>query len=776
MPKLLDRYVLREVVPPFFIGLLLVTFVLLMNQVLLLAELFIEKGVPLFEALRVLALLVPSILVFALPMAVLMGVLGGLARLAADSEIVAFRSLGVGPRRLARPLLFFGLCGLLLTLPLALTIAPRANSAWVRTMTDSVLARVRLKVEPLEFNEALPGVVFFIRDVGRDNVWHDVFASMGKDPSNPRVVMARSGTVRLFPDKRRAILELRDGRVYAGSPDAPGKDTVTSFERLEEEIDVAGLFASVASEKRVREKDFGELVRDLKALESGGPAGTVESREIRAHRIEIHKKLALPAACLVFALLGLPLGLMAGRAGRTGGFSLGLVIILLYYALLTAGEKAAMDGRLSAFLAMWGADIVLAIAGVAFLLVPRRGAAAVRLRAQRPKTSPPPAALPASLPPSTPDWPSRTRTFSGRLPGLLDRYVARKFLALLVLVLAALAAAAFLVTFFDSLGDALQHGKPLGLLLGYVWFKLPEFLTFLLPAAVLTAALLALGLLVRTNEATAMKASGVSAYRMVLPVLLLASAAGMLAFLVQERVVPATHARAEAAWSALNDRPPRTSSYLNRHWVLGEGGGRIYHYDYFDAGSSTLGRLSVFDIDTGRWVLTRRVFAVKASFEGDSLVLGDGWIREFAAAAPGPPFVRTAGARLDAAGEEGVFRAPSIEPLQMTLGDLRRYTAEVRAMGFPAARLRAALAQKIALPFVSLIMALLAAPFGFWMGRKGTLVGAGLSVVIAMAYWGAFAVFRSLGSAGALTPFLGAWGASILFGLAGVVGLLRLRT
>ena len=96
MPRLLDRYVLREVVPPFLLGLLLVTFVLLMNQVLLLADLFIDKGVPWLQALRLLVLLVPSILVFALPMAVLMGVVGGLARLSADSEIVALRSARVG--------------------------------------------------------------------------------------------------------------------------------------------------------------------------------------------------------------------------------------------------------------------------------------------------------------------------------------------------------------------------------------------------------------------------------------------------------------------------------------------------------------------------------------------------------------------------------------------------------------------------------------------------------------------------------------------------------
>ncbi|MGZ5513545.1 MAG: LptF/LptG family permease [Candidatus Aminicenantales bacterium] len=774
MPRLIDRYLLREVVPPFLVGLLLIVFVLLMNQVLLLADLFIDKGVPVLQALRVLGLLIPSILVFALPMAVLMGILGGLARLSADSEIVAFRSLGVGPRRLAGPLLLFGLGGFLLTLPLALSIAPHANNAWVRTMTESVIARVRLDVEPLEFNETLPDMVFLVRDVGRDKVWHDVFAYMGKDPSNPRLVMARSGTVRLFPEKQRAVLELSDGHVYSGPLAAPGEDTLTTFEHLEEEIDVEGLFPSVSNEKRVREKDIGELVRDLRTLEAAGPAERPDTRQIRAHRIEIHKKLALPAACLVFALLGLPLGVMTGRAGRTGGFSLGLGIILLYYALITAGEKMAMDGRLSAFLGMWGPDIVLAAAGAWLFARSGRGRRRSRFRHGRVVRPEAPSSSARAEAPASPRA-SRRVGASIRFPGLLDRYVSRKFLALLGLVLAGLVAATLLVTFFEGLDDALEHGQPLTLLAGYVGLKLPEFLAFILPVAVLTAALLALGFLSRTNEATAMKASGVSAYRTALPTIVLAAVACVLAFLVQERVVPASHARAQAVWNVLHDLPARSSSFLNRHWILAGSGDRVYHFDFFEPGTSTLGRLSVFDIDTGRWALVRRTFAEKASFDGNDLVYRDGWIRDFRASA-GPPFVRTASGRVDAAGDKGVFGEPWKEPLQMTLGDLRRYAAGVQAMGFPAVRLRAEAAQKVALPLVSLIMALLAVPFGFRMGRKGTLVGVGLSVVIAMAYWGTFAVFRSLGGAGALTPFLGAWGANILFGLGGLVGLLRLRT
>ncbi len=778
MPKLIDRYVLREIVPPFLVGLLLVTFVLLMNQVLLLAELFIDKGVPPLQAIRLLALLIPSLLVFALPMAVLMGILGGLARLVADSEIVAFRSLGVGPGRLARPLVLFGLGGFLLTLPLALYFAPRANHDWVRTMTDSVLARVRLKVEPLEFNETLPGMVFLVRDVGRDNVWREIFAYMGKDPANPRLVMARSGTVRLFPDQRRAVLELADGFVYSGPAASPGEDTLTAFERLEEEIDVEGLFAAVSSEKRVREKDIGELVRDLRALQAARPAGRPDSRQIRAHRIEIYKKFALPAACLVFALIGLPLGVLSGHAGRTGGFSLGLGIIFLYYALLTAGENAAMDGRLSAFLGMWAPNIVLAVMGALLFLRPRRRAPFLLRRRLRPETPRPPDAAPTSVTTRAASAPStswRARGFAFRFPGLLDRYVSRKFLALLALAFAALAVAALLVTFFEGLDDVLQRGKPVGLLVKYVGLKLPGLLAFLFPAAVLAAALLALGLLSRTNEAAAMKASGISAYRTVLPVLVLAAAVAGVAFLVQERVVPASNARADAVWGLLHDMPSRSYSYVNRNWVLGRDGDRIYHYAYFDPASSTFSGLTVFDIDAGRWALARRVFAEKATFEGNDLTTLAGWTRDYTGL-HGPPFARRASGRIGAAGDEAAFLAPWKEPPQMTLGELRRYTAEVRGMGFPAVRLRAALAQKVALPFVSVIMALLAVPFGFLMGRKGTLVGVGISVVTAMAYWGTFAVFRSLGAAGALSPFLGAWGANLLFGLAGFVGLLRLRT
>jgi LPS export ABC transporter permease LptF/LPS export ABC transporter permease LptG len=767
MLKTIDRYVFREMVPPFLVGLLLVVFVLLMNQVLLLAELFIDKGVPAGEALRILGLLLPSILAFAVPMAVLTGILGGLARLSADSEVVAFQTLGIGPRRLARPVLLFAVCGWLVTSLLALFIAPRANHRWVRAMTDSVLARVRLKVHPLEFNESIPNMVFLVRDIGGDGAWEDVFARLGRDPLEPRLVMARRGRIRLVPETKRAVLELSDGVLYAGPPAEPEKDSVTAFERLEEDIPVESLFASISSVKRVREKDIGELVRDLRGLRTSADPGA--GRERTFHLIEIHKKFSLPFVCLIFVLLGLPLGLRTGRAGRTGGYSLSLVIILLFYMLLTAGEKLAADGKIGPPLGMWGPDLILAVAGLFLFL--RSG--------REPAGSPwPPRLRTRTKRPAAPARPRPGR--GGRIPSLpfpnlLDRYVIRKALAILGLVLPGLLGAAALALFFERLDDVLRLGKPVGLLASYVGFKIPGLLAFILPVSVLAMTLLALGLLARSNEATAVKACGVSLRRLTLPVLVLAAAASGAAFLVQERIAPAADARAEAAWGRVTGLPPRSASYINRHWILGREGDRIYHYDYFDPAGSTLSRLTVYDLDLERWSLTRRTFAERAVLADGGLRLQGGWTRDYSGAGPSA-FRRRESAEIRTGEESAAFLKARREPPQMTLGELRRYVAEVRAMGFRATRLRVDLGQKTALPFVSLVMALLAVPFAFSMGRKGALVGAGLSVALAMAYWGAFAIFRSLGTTGVLPPFLAAWGANLIFGLAGAAGLFRLRT
>ena len=274
MFRFFDRYILREIAPPFGVGLLLTTFVLLMNQILVLSELFIAKGVSLGLAAEVLVYLIPSLLAFAVPMAVLMGILAGLSRLSTDSEITAFRTLGISSRRLAWPILLFAFAGWLVTSYLTLFLAPRANYKWVQTITGSVLAKVQVRIVPREFNETVPRMVLYIQEIDRDKTWRNVFVYLTKEPGEPRLILAREGRLDLYPETKKATLVLTDGTVHSYPLSDPEKYSITSFKRLEEGIDVEGLFASVAGRKRVREKDIFELregVRELQAAPAPAP-------------------------------------------------------------------------------------------------------------------------------------------------------------------------------------------------------------------------------------------------------------------------------------------------------------------------------------------------------------------------------------------------------------------------------------------------------------------------------------------------------------------------
>jgi LPS export ABC transporter permease LptF/LPS export ABC transporter permease LptG len=805
MLKFFDRYLLKEIIPPFFIGLLIYSFVLLMNQIFLLSELFIAKGVSLPVVVQIFLYLVPSVLAFAVPMSVLMGILAGLGRLSSDSEIVAFRTLGIRNTRILRPVFVFALGGWLVTSFLALYLAPRANYKWVQTLTRSVLAKVQLKINPREFNEQIPQTVIFIQDITPENQWENIFVYLTQDPEEPRAIFARSGRLNFFPEAKRATLELFDGAIHTVPRSDPDRYSITFFNRVEEEISVENLFSQFSSEKRVREKDIGELLTGVTRIEANRArleaerrnlvaAGTrtrdaemrlsqidqglrQDQRSDRSHWVEIHKKFALPFVCFVFVLLGIPLGISTKKGGRTSGFTISLAIILIYYILITAGEKYAMEGGLSPFLGMWGPNILFLLVG-AYLFArssresrlvgfssrwgKRRTAKKVLIRV---RVSPRTQRLFAW------SWPR----LSLRFPNILDRYIMRKYLVIFVLVFLALLSISIIVTFFERIDNVYEHNKSLSLLFQYIQFRTPEFVHYILPVAVLTSTLLTLGLMTKSNEITAMKACGISVYRLILALVFLAALVSLFSFALQERLLPSANKKAEEVWNSINDLPARSYSFLDRRWVLSKQKDRIFHYSYFEPAASVFSQLSIYDVDLSSWSLERRIYAEKAHLAGNTLGLLRGWSRSFTGNWSTRPEVFEE-MNLQLEEERGYFIKEWKEPALMNYGELKKYTAEVAQMGFETTRFKVDLNAKISFPFVSLIMALLAIPFAFSMGKRGTLVGLGLSIAIAMFYWGTLGVFQSLGYVNFLSAFLSSWGPNLIFGLVGLYLLFRLRT
>ena len=229
MLKRIDRYILREIIPPFLLGLLAYTFVLLMNQILLYAEIFIARGVSLKAILHLLLYLIPSVLAFTIPMAVLLGILAGLSRMSSDSEITALKTLGIRNRRLLKPLLLFAAAGFVVTSAFTLFLAPRSNFLFVETYAQAVLEKVQFRINPRQFNESLPDTVIYFQELGDKGAWEDVFIHISDAPDKHRIILAREGRLDYFPEERRAMLDLTEGVIHSYPPADPEAYSMTFF-------------------------------------------------------------------------------------------------------------------------------------------------------------------------------------------------------------------------------------------------------------------------------------------------------------------------------------------------------------------------------------------------------------------------------------------------------------------------------------------------------------------------------------------------------------------
>jgi len=782
--KFFDRYIIKEIIPPFLIGLLITTFVLLMNQILQFSEIFITRGVSFKVAVVIFVYLVPSIIVFTMPMAVLMGVLGGLTRLSSDAEIMAFKTLGISYKRLLRPVLIFSFAGWLLTSYFALYLAPHSNYKLVQTLSQSVLSKVQFNINPREFNESIPNTVIFIQGITQKRDWENIFVYFTDPPEEPRVISAKRGRLNFYPEMRRAILELFDGTSHSYPLSNPEEYGWTSFKNLKEEINVESLFSSISEKKRVREKDILELFEDIRHIRQDLPGlaekkeGTSEEtfaynrrlRDYVSYRIEIHKKFALPFACLIFGLLGLPFGAFTKKGGRTSGFTISIGIILFYYILITAGEKMAMDGKLTPWFGIWGPNILLFLIGFYLFLKSLKESSLFSglsrfFRRRDEKT------FSVKERKFIRTWPR----LSLRFPNILDRYIIRKYLAIFLLVFFSLLMISVIVTFFERIDNIYEHDKPLVLLLEYIRYSIPEFVHYILPVAALTTTLLSLGLLTKFNEITAMKTCGISLYRIILPVLLMASLVSFVSFYLQENVLPYSNKKVEEIWNRINDAPPRSYSYLDRRWVLSKEKNRIFHYNYFDPEKSVFSQLSIFDFDPSTWSFKKRTYSERGYLGDGFLSLVNCWYRDFENGRP-IKFEEKDKMDLPYMEDRSYFLKEWKEPDQMSYKELSQYIKELEERNFETVKFKVDLSYKLSFPLVCLVMTVLGIPFAFSLGKRGTLVGIGLSIAIAMIYWGTIGIFQGLGYVNYLNAFLAAWGPNLIFGLIGLYLIFTLRT
>lgn len=768
--RILTRYVLKEIVSHSLIGLLVFTFVIYIPRIGQLLEVVARRNLPFTTVTLLFLAPVPAILVLTIPMAVLVGILLGLSRLAADGEVIAARAVGIGTSSFARPALAYACTGWLLASAMSLYVAPRSNLELIRRETQVRNSQAAYEIQPRVFIEQFPKLLMYVQDLRRDR-WHHVFIADTSAPGSPKVTLAESGT--LVNDARSGtlILHLEHGATHEIDPQNPSRYSVASFSETDIPLPAPPNEEVVAGRLSPAMQPLSLLIW------TAGHA--TDTQERRAAQVELHNRLALPVASLVLALVGIPLGLFTRKGGKAVGVMVTILLVFIYYILMASGWSLAKQGRVPPVIGLWVANLVFAAAGILMLAQLRRarlelqrvqdwftdvGRALQRLRHK--------ASQPVSL-----VTPARVRPPGGGILQILDVYVMRSWLFYFVLLLLTFAGIYMVFDFFQLLGDIVKnHARP-GLVLDYYRYLFPNIVYLMLPLSVLMATLVNFSLLTKSSQITAVKAIGVSLYRISLPVLALGALLSAGMFALGDQYLPETNQLQSAYRNEIKGRPAQTYFRPDVQWIFGQSD-RVYNYRFFDPDHNVFANLSVFEFDPVSFTMSRRIYALRAFWEPHipGWVLEDGWVRDLDGdkVTAFHTFAVTTFKELDERPE--YFKKEVKTSEQMSAGELRTYIRELRQSGFDVVPLSVQLNRKFSYPLIAFVVGLIGIPFSFTAGRKGALTGIALSIGIAIIYWSVSSLFEAMGNLGQLPPAVAAWSPDVLFAVGGVYALLRVRT
>lgn len=769
--RTLTRYILRELLPPTLIGFGFYTFIILMNQLFNFAELIIKRSLRFSVVLELLALTLPHIVVLTIPMALLVGILIAVGRLSADSEVIAMQAAGLSPGAIYRPVFYFSVAAFLLNFVLMTWALPWGNSRLQARRVELLTSAAETQIKPRIFFDQFENRVVYINDIDPESgLWNGVFIADSTEADQQRVIVARSGQLSVT-ERRQVWIELNDSATHGVINSKPDRYEIArnaAQRLLLEDPDREAIEARPLA-KSLKELGLGQLLDKLRTARGSG-----DELDVRFIKVEIHNRFAIPFACIAFGVIGLPLGVTNRRGGNSSGFSLSIAIILVYYVLLNNGTDLARSGRVPVALGMWLPNLVL-LAGGLWLLgktgVEGKGfwsRLAPLLRRFRGRGGAGEVAA---------DETSILQRLDIPFPNIIDRYILVEFLKTLGVVMVSTAVVWIIVDYTEIVEDISENNVPFEVVVSYFRYRLLQILDSVLPISVLIATLITFGVLAKNNEITAIKSNGVSLYRIALPVIAVAIFLSFVSYLLLDFVLPYSNQRVAQRRAEIKGRetPSTYSREQQREWVFGRGR-YIFNYLGYDRRARTLSQVQVFEFHPTEFRLTRRIRAEEARFDGTGWVFFNGWIRSFGddGESSFSPFRRPV--RLHYPERPSYFEVESKAPDQMTWGELSRYIANVRRLGYAADELTVQLWRKTSWPFLSVVMALIALPFSFRMGKKGAMYGIGIALLLAFVYWSLFGIFTKLGEVGSLPAVLAAWSANILFSLAAVYLFLTVET
>jgi lipopolysaccharide export system permease protein len=354
-------YIQKEIASIFFIGLMTFTVILLMDKILKLIELIVTRGADLPQILMLLLFISPSFLIFTIPMAFLLATLLSFGRLSGDSEITAFKASGISLYQLYFPVLLFSIGAYLLTTFLVIYGLPWGNRGFKATLYLMAQSKADIEIKERVFNDVFDGFVLYVDKVPiQGKKMEGILIHDDRDKEKITTIFAREGFLNSNPKSQEIVLRLLNGDLHRFEPKMNIYQKM-QFDTYDIRLELDKTLVSMGKKLKDHEMSIEDIREKMERRRSLG-------QDITSQEVEIHKRYAIPFSCLVFGLLGVPLGIQPRRSGRSYGFVLSLLILLAYYVSLTASEILAMKKTIPPFLAGWSPNLLFGALGVYLLI------------------------------------------------------------------------------------------------------------------------------------------------------------------------------------------------------------------------------------------------------------------------------------------------------------------------------------------------------------------------------------------------------------------------
>ncbi len=351
MRKTASIYILKEIVPIFLIGMMVFTVLLLMDKILKLIELVVNRGASLSNMLMLFVFISPSFLILTIPIALLLATLLTFGRLSSDSEVTAFKASGFSLYQLFIPVSVFALATFLLTSFLVFYGLPWGNRGFKSTLYLLAQSKADIEIKERVFSDTFSGLVVYVDRVPiQGSRMEGILIYDEREKGKFNTIIAKEGFLINNHEKQEIILRLKDGDIHRYEPQLQTFQKV-KFDTYDLKLEMAKTFLAI--ERKLKDKemsvdDIREKMNEVKKI--GGSTIPYE--------VEIQKRYAIPFTCIVFALIGVPLGIQPRRSGRSYGFILSIFILLAYYISVTISEMLAMRGTVTPLIAGWTPNIL----------------------------------------------------------------------------------------------------------------------------------------------------------------------------------------------------------------------------------------------------------------------------------------------------------------------------------------------------------------------------------------------------------------------------------